>query len=239
MRLGGGSCRVSANEYSWAHLMPWSPNKLSRSTQCCGSGSGRIRNFWPDPDLIQNRNKHFGFETGSEIKKKKELCIQAKIRWFHSIIHISVGHWINSYCITMIYSICHRQLSVESAAGDWPAKCRQSARRFLQSSELRLPHPLTRRRVCSPLLWFMGGIHTHCGRGGGGIPVPTREQTLWYSRYLPMYICTLCSPAWGRYTIHRKYAYMCEILIDRKFLAHFVCYEVTELMEGSLEDEAA
>jgi len=23
----------------------------SRSIQCCGSGSGRIRNFWPDPDL--------------------------------------------------------------------------------------------------------------------------------------------------------------------------------------------
>jgi hypothetical protein len=30
-------------------------------TQCCGSGSGtgRIRNFWPDPDLIRNRNKGF------------------------------------------------------------------------------------------------------------------------------------------------------------------------------------
>jgi hypothetical protein len=40
--------------------------------QCCGSGSGtgsvRIRNFWPDPDPIRNRNKHFGsgFESGFE-----------------------------------------------------------------------------------------------------------------------------------------------------------------------------
>jgi hypothetical protein len=32
---------------------------------------------------------------------------------------------------------------------------------------------------------------------------------------------------------------MCEILIDRQFFAHFVPNQVTELMEGSLEDEAA
>ncbi len=31
----------------------------------------------------------------------------------------------------------------------------------------------------------------------------------------------------------------CEILIDRQFFAHFVRSQVTELMEGSLEDEAA
>jgi hypothetical protein len=31
---------------------------------------------------------------------------------------------------------------------------------------------------------------------------------------------------------------MCEIIIDRKFFAHFVGSQVTELMEGSLEDEA-
>jgi hypothetical protein len=44
------------------------------SWQCCRSGSGnrtgsgRIRNFWPDPDPIRNRNKRFGygFESGSE-----------------------------------------------------------------------------------------------------------------------------------------------------------------------------
>jgi hypothetical protein len=31
---------------------------------------------------------------------------------------------------------------------------------------------------------------------------------------------------------------MCEILIDRQFFTHFVRSQVTELMEGSLEDEA-
>jgi hypothetical protein len=30
-----------------------------------------------------------------------------------------------------------------------------------------------------------------------------------------------------------------EILIDRQFFAHFVRSQATELMEGSLEDEAA
>ncbi len=45
-------------------------------------------------------------------------------------------------------------------------KCRQSARLFLQSSELRLPHPL--RRVSSPLLWFRGGYTLTAGEGVGG-----------------------------------------------------------------------
>ncbi len=39
--------------------------------------------------------------------------------------------------------------------------------------------------------------------------------------------------------MHRQYAYMCEILIDRQFFAHFVRSQVTEQMKGSLEDEAA
>jgi hypothetical protein len=60
----------------------------------------------PDPDPIRKRNKHFGsrFESGSEINQKKEPYIQAKIRWFHTFIHISVGHWINSYYIAKIYT---------------------------------------------------------------------------------------------------------------------------------------
>jgi hypothetical protein len=51
--------------------------------------------------------------------------------------------------------------------GDW-----QSAKLYLQSSELGLPHPLSRRRVHPPL-WFFGSVgeDTHaCGRGGWGSP---------------------------------------------------------------------
>ncbi len=49
----------------------------------------------------------------------------------------------------------------------YSAQSRKSAKFFLQSSVLGLPHPLTRRRVCPPPpLWFRGG------------------QTLWYSRYI-------------------------------------------------------
>ncbi len=40
----------------------------------------------------------------------------------------------------------------------WIPQSRQSASLFLQSSELGHPHPLTRRRVCSPLLWFRGSL---------------------------------------------------------------------------------
>jgi hypothetical protein len=60
---------------------------------------------------------------------------------------------------------------------------RQSARLFLQSSELGLPLPLTRRRVCpSP---GSGGRGTLAGeRGVGRVPILTRGYTLWYSVYL-------------------------------------------------------
>jgi hypothetical protein len=45
------------------------------------------------------------------------------------------------------------------------AQSRQSAKLFLQSSELGLPHP------------------PPAGRGVGGVPIPTRGHTLWYSVY--------------------------------------------------------
>jgi hypothetical protein len=38
----GGSCRVSANEYSCAHRVTWSPNKLWRSTSIFNLWSGHI-----------------------------------------------------------------------------------------------------------------------------------------------------------------------------------------------------
>ncbi len=48
---------------------------------------------------------------------------------------------------------------------------RQSARFFLQSSELGLPHPLIRRRVFPSPHWFRVGWVRYtlaCGRGDGG-----------------------------------------------------------------------
>ncbi len=48
--------------------------------------------------------------------------------------------------------------------------------------------PLTRRRVC-PTVFFGGGDTLACGRGDGtGIPIRTRRQSLWFSRYT---VCTL------------------------------------------------
>jgi hypothetical protein len=57
---------------------------------------------------------------------------------------------------------------------------RQSAKLFLQSSELGLPQPLTRRRVFSPPPpRFWGERGTLAGeRGVGKVPIPTRGHTL-------------------------------------------------------------
>jgi hypothetical protein len=45
--------------------------RLCTSGQCCGSGTGtgsvRIRNFWPVPDPIRIQNKHFGSATLSPV----------------------------------------------------------------------------------------------------------------------------------------------------------------------------
>jgi hypothetical protein len=51
-----------------------------------------------------------------------------------------------------------------SGAQSW-----QSGKLFLQSSELGLPQPLTRRQVCPPPFGSGGGTLA-CGRGGWGSP---------------------------------------------------------------------
>jgi hypothetical protein len=62
---------------------------------------------------------------------------------------------------------------------------RQSAKLFLQSSELGLPHPLPAGECAHPPLWLGGGGGTLAyERGVGGIPIPTREHTQWYSVYI-------------------------------------------------------
>jgi hypothetical protein len=60
---------------------------------------------------------------------------------------------------------------------------RQSTKLFLQSFELGPP------ATPPPPTVSGGGRDTlACGRGGGGVPIRTRGQTLWCSRN----ICTLC-----------------------------------------------
>jgi hypothetical protein len=62
-----------------------------------------------------------------------------------------------------------------------------SAKLFFQSRPNWDPHSLPRRPVCPPF-GSGGGDILACGRGGWGVPMRMRGQTLWYSRY----ICTLC-----------------------------------------------
>jgi hypothetical protein len=95
-----------------------------------------------------------------------------------------------------IYTICHQQQSklakkYISPKGQKRCECsaaqsRQSAKLFLQSSELGLSQPLTRRRVCPPPPPFTGsgGMGIIAGEGGvGRVSILTRGQTLWYSLY--------------------------------------------------------
>jgi hypothetical protein len=57
---------------------------------------------------------------------------------------------------------------------------------FLQSPELGLPNPFTRRLVCPPPPFGSGGggggrAHSLAGEG---VPIPTRGHRLWYSIYI-------------------------------------------------------
>jgi hypothetical protein len=73
---------------------------------------------------------------------------------------------------------------------------RQSAKLFLQSSELGLPPSLSRKRVCPPPFGPVeGGEFTlACGRGNGGVPIPTRGHTLWCSTYMYIHKNFVLSP---------------------------------------------
>ncbi len=69
----------------------------------------------------------------------------------------------------------------------------RSAKLFLQSSELGLPHPLSRRRVCPPsTLWSGGEGKLACGRGVGAVPIPTRGYPLWCCIYIYKYFVIWC-----------------------------------------------
>ncbi len=61
---------------------------------------------------------------------------------------------------------------------------RQSAKLFLQSLELGLPQPPTRRRVCPPVLGEGARSLARVGLGLGRVPIPTRGHTLWYCFYI-------------------------------------------------------
>jgi hypothetical protein len=64
----------------------------------------------------------------------------------------------------------------------------QGARLSIQSSELGPPTPSSASRCCPPppTLVFKWGDTLACG-GGGGNPMPTKGQTLWYVA-VPMYV---------------------------------------------------
>ncbi len=64
---------------------------------------------------------------------------------------------------------------------------RQSAKLFLQSSELGLPHPSLAGECVPPPFDSEREGHIRLGERGWGVPISTKGQTLWYS----VYLCTL------------------------------------------------
>ncbi len=109
----------------------------------------------------------------------------------------------NSYVGCRYWS---QRLSHLSVATLYVPKSRQSAKPFLQSSELGLPQPLTRRRVWPPPPFGSEGKgHTRWReRGWGRDPIQTRRgHTLWYSLY-------------GMYFVYPTNSFL--------FLLHFIRY---------------
>ncbi len=107
------------------------------------------------------------------------LSCEAMAYWKVGMI-VSVWVWSCSWkkaCLGRPIStlfMCHTRCEV------WPHRVDRVLSFFSSRPHWHYPHPLTRRRVCRPPPLFDSGDR--------GVPIPTRGQTLWYSRY----ICTLC-----------------------------------------------
>ncbi len=69
---------------------------------------------------------------------------------------------------------------------------RQSAKLFLQSSELGCPNPHPQASV-PPSMGSGGGGHTRLRERGGRVPIPTKG--LWYSVYISTLWGQLCTSA--------------------------------------------
>jgi hypothetical protein len=96
--------------------------------------------------------------------------------------------WSNHFCPSM------RPNGGSVAMDSVLSQSRQSAKLFLQSSELGLPQPLTRRRVRHPPPPVLGGGAPGgtlaCEKGVGRFPVPTRGQCL--THYIYVLCAVLC-----------------------------------------------
>jgi hypothetical protein len=121
-------------------------------------------------------------------------------RWFFSCT--SINHpYPSTYCTKVYLYIPYTRFSRPQS--------RQSAKLFLQSSELGLPHPFTRRRVCAPSFGPGGGYTLACRREGGGVPIPTRGHTLWYSIgiYCMYFVVTPLNLAQPSYVLYELNVY--------------------------------
>jgi hypothetical protein len=74
------------------------------------------------------------------------------------------------------------------------SQSRQSTKLFVQSSELGLPKPLNRRRVCPPPLWYsIYSIYVLCDSGASSYQIPAsgRQATAVLASHLATAILSL------------------------------------------------
>jgi|688.fasta_scaffold233583_1 hypothetical protein len=75
---------------------------------------------------------------------------------------------------------------------------------------------------CAPRRWSGGRCTFTCGRGDGGVPIPTRRHTLWFSRYLftlwslsfrflriNMWLNILVPVAWSGRSTRQRWVFWC------------------------------
>ncbi len=74
----------------------------------------------------------------------------------------------------------------------FPQQSRQSALGFSPVVRIGTPPPPHPQASVSPPLWFRwrGEKHSLAGERVRGVPIGTRGQTLWYSRYLLWFVVT-------------------------------------------------
>ncbi len=125
--------------------------------------------------------------------------------WFHTIIHI----YVTDSWVLRAQPEIHRQ-NVDRVLGF-----------FFSRPNWDTPTPSPAGDYVLPSFgWGGGGGDTHSLRERGwGVPIPTRGQTLWYFRYLPIHVYALCVHRHGGGTLCTDNMHIC---VRSSLIANFL-----------------
>ncbi len=101
--------------------------------------------------------------------RKIKVCKQFFLFWPFRFKLFSKNSFFDIFASHEFCSVSEKRFFMTIALyEEFVAQSRQSAKHFLQSSELGLPQPLTSRRVCTSPPFGSGGNTLARGRGHGG-----------------------------------------------------------------------